>query len=72
MKRFATAIALSCVLSGSALAGDMPTGGIAPPPPPTSMTQTTGFTSDVPNCANEQLSDPELSVLVTLLGCLAL
>ena len=33
MKRFALAIALACVLSGSALAGDIATPGIASPVP---------------------------------------
>ena len=32
MKRFALAIALACVLSGSALAGDVPAGQDAPAP----------------------------------------
>ena len=35
MRRLALAIALACVLSGAARAGEMPsTGLIAPPPPP--------------------------------------
>lgn len=33
MKRFLAAMALACVLSASALAGDVSTSGIAPPPP---------------------------------------
>lgn len=38
MKRFVLAIALACVLSGSALAGDVQTPGApAPPPPPGDM-----------------------------------
>ena len=34
MKRFTLVIALICALSASASAGDIPSGGIAPPPPP--------------------------------------
>lgn len=33
MRRFLMAIALTCALSGAALAGEMPTCGIAPPAP---------------------------------------
>jgi len=39
MKRLALAIALACVLSGSALAGEIPSTG-APAPPPASETET--------------------------------
>ena len=55
MKRFVIAIALAYALSGSALAGDSPTGGYAPPPPdPTHITSapapgempTGGYTQD--------------------------
>jgi len=37
MKRLALSLILTCVLSAPALAGDIPTAGIAstPPPPPT-------------------------------------
>ena len=34
MKRFATAIALVCVLMGTAFAGDIPCAPAPPPPPP--------------------------------------
>lgn len=40
MKRLALALILTCVLSASALAGDIPTAG-APAMPPPSTTQTT-------------------------------
>ena len=73
MKRFVMATALACVVSGSAFAGDMPTGGIAPPPP-LSSTQTTTETSpgDIPTSgAAEQVSDAALSALLTVLGFLA-
>ena len=39
MKRFVMTIALTCVLSGSALAGEIPSVGVtAPPPPPSTPT----------------------------------
>jgi hypothetical protein len=39
MKRLALALILTCVLSASVLAGDIPTAGVAstPPPPPTTQ-----------------------------------
>lgn len=37
MKRFVMTVVLACALSGTALAGEMPIGGI--PQPPTSPTQ---------------------------------
>ena len=40
MKRLLIAITLGCVLSGSAFAGEIPTGGIAAPPPPPGQSQT--------------------------------
>lgn len=36
MKRFLQALALTCVLSGVVLAGDIPTVGAPAPPPPAS------------------------------------
>ena len=50
MKRFLLALALTSVLSGQALAGDIPSGGIAPPPPPPGAQMTTSSTSpgDIP------------------------
>jgi opacity protein-like surface antigen len=43
MKRFALAIALACVLSGSALAGDVHTTG-APEPAPTTQSSSVAAT----------------------------
>jgi hypothetical protein len=34
MKRFLLVVALTCALSSTAVAGNIPTGDIAPPPPP--------------------------------------
>lgn len=76
MKRFAMVITLSCVLSGSALAGEIPMVGPAPPPP-SGATQTT--IGETPNKPGEipsdriagQISDAAVSVLLTVFGLLA-
>jgi hypothetical protein len=73
MKRFALALAFTCVLSATAVAGEIPSTGITsppPPPPPGATAQTdlpgeilsTGVTSpgEMPTCG--------LSVLLTALG----
>lgn len=41
MKRLALALILMCILSVSALAGDIPTAGVASTPPPQPTTQST-------------------------------
>ena len=79
MKRFVIALALACVLSGSALAGDMPTGGIAPPPSGATQTTTSTSPGDIPTVPGdiptsgtaEQISDAALSVLLTVFGLLS-
>jgi len=80
MKRFLSAIALTCVLAVSALAGDLPTAGIASPSPgdlPTagvSSTAPTGTTSpgDLPTGGfADQVSDAALSALLSVLGLVA-
>ena len=50
MRRLALAIALACILSGAARAGEMPSTGVAAPPPPSTVTAageipTTGLTA---------------------------
>lgn len=73
MKRFLMTIALSCVLSASALAGDIPSGGIAPPPPPSNGV-TTSATSpgEIPSGGfAQEVSDTALSALLTVLSLLA-
>ena len=72
MKRFLKAITLACVLSVSALAGDIPISG-TPAPPPTGTMETTSPTSpgDVPTGgAAEEISDASLSALLTVLSFL--
>lgn len=80
MKRFFGAIALACVFSAPALAGDVPTSGVTSPAPgdvPTSgisSTEPTTTTSpgDVPTSGfAEQVSDAALSALLSVLGFVA-
>ena len=73
MKRFLMSIALACVLSSSALAGDIPSVG-SPSPPPQGLTQATDATSpgELPTAGYaEQMSDAALSGLLAVLGLLA-
>jgi hypothetical protein len=73
MKRFVTTIALTLVLSCSALAGDIPTDGSASPAPGgTVRTTTRTSTGDIPiSDSAEQVSDVALSAFLTVLGFLA-
>jgi hypothetical protein len=71
MKRLLVTIALTFVLSASALAGDIPCD--APqPPPPQGMTQATDATSpgDIPCDFAEQITEAGLSGLLAVLGLL--
>lgn len=73
MRRFLMAIALTAVLSSSALAGDIPTDG-SPSPPRNGSTQTKAPTSpgEIPTSGSAvQISDATLSALLTMLGFLA-
>jgi hypothetical protein len=79
MKRLLSAIALTCLLAVSALAGDLPTAGVTSPSPgdlPTAgvTSQATGTTSpgDLPTGGfAEQVSDAALSALLSVLGLVA-
>lgn len=68
MKRFLIALALTCVLSGSALAGEIPTCGIASPAPDgTAQTTSPG---DIPTMGSTSPGDIDtcgLSVLLAIL-----
>ena len=77
MKRFFGALALACVFSVPALAGDVPTSGVTSPAPgdvPTSgisAAEPIGTTSpgDLPTSGfADQVSDATLSVLLSVLG----
>jgi hypothetical protein len=81
MKRFLSAIALTCVLTVSALAGDLATGG-APSPSPGDL-HTGGITSPAPTGATspgdlptsgfaEQVSDAALSAFLSVLSLVAM
>ena len=63
MKRFALAVALACVLSGSAFAGDSHTAG-APAPAPGDV-HTTGAPSPAPG---SQSSSIVANVILTILS----
>jgi hypothetical protein len=73
MKRFVITMGLTCVLSTSVLAGDIPCG--SPSPPLGVTTQTTGTTSpgDIPTVdVADQTSNATLSALLTVLGLLGI
>jgi len=69
MKRFLTIAALTCILSISALAGDMPTVG-APAPAPTPIGMTAEVPGDVPTVGSTspgEIPTVGLSALLTIL-----
>lgn len=78
MKRFLTAMALACVLSMSALAGEIPTSGSPSPPsvptggmpsPAQSETPTPG---DLPTSGiADHVSDAALSAFLSMFGLMA-
>jgi len=47
MKRLGIALILTCVLSVSALAGDIPTIGVASPPPPTTQSTSSSIATTI-------------------------
>ncbi len=66
MRYLALALVLACVLSGTALAGEIPTTGATAPPPPSSVVTpgeipTTGAIAP-------QASSTALTIILTLLG----
>ena len=70
MKRLLMSVTLAVVLSPSALAGDIPSGGIPAP----ATTEPTGATSPglIPSDGmSDQLSSEALSALMSVLGLLA-
>lgn len=79
MKRFLVATALACVLSVSALAGELPTAGLTATQPgdvPTGGVSSTGptemSTGDLPTGGfTDQVSDAALSALLSVLGLVA-
>ncbi|MBC8028493.1 MAG: hypothetical protein H7Z16_00110 [Pyrinomonadaceae bacterium] len=77
MKRFLSAVSLTCILAVSAVAGDIPTSG-APSPPPPATNQITSQTlpdntqfapGDIPTSGfAQQVTDAALSALLTALA----
>lgn len=68
MKRLALAIALACVLSGAARAGEIhPTGAVAPPPPPPSTVTAAG---EIPTTGDPAPEDSStlLTIILTLIS----
>jgi hypothetical protein len=72
MKRFAMTIALSCVLSGSALAGEIPTVGVTPPPPPPPdgiQATSTSAPGEVPTVGlTDQVTEAALTLIQSILS----
>jgi hypothetical protein len=69
MRHFALALVLACVLSGTALAGEIPTSGApAPQPPPSATTggihTTETFAGEVPSTVRETV----LTVILMLIS----
>lgn len=76
MKRLLMTVALACLLSSSALAGDVPTVGAPQPPQGTTISTSPGeiptSPGEVPSVGvAEQLSSDALSALLSVLGFLA-
>ena len=69
MKRLVMALTLSFILSGLALAGEVPSVVPAPPPPPQTTTSTSP--GDTPSDGSEEITDVALSALLTVLGLLS-
>lgn len=66
MKRLGIALILTCALSVSALAGDIPTIGVASPPPPPGDVSTPGVASPPPS--GETQSSITTTILLTVLA----
>jgi hypothetical protein len=72
MRRLALAIALACILSGVARAGEIPSTGAVAPPPPSRMA-TTGeihSTGEIPTteATETQASSTLLTIILTLIS----
>ena len=64
MKRFVMALALACILYGSALAGDVPSVGYAPPAPNETTPVTTSVASEITTGVIPGYSEAEIKVRV--------
>jgi len=68
MKRFMMTLVVTCVLSASVLAGDVPTVGVtAPPPPPPASTSTAP--GEIPSVGfAQEVSEAALDLVEWVLG----
>jgi hypothetical protein len=67
MKRFVMSMALTCVLSASALAGEIPTVGVTAPPPDEPPPVTAP--GEIPSGGlTQQMSETALSLVQLILG----
>jgi len=72
VKRFLISVVFACVLSSSVFAGDIPSGGFAPPVADGTTKTNPAAPSDIPtNGSAEEISDAVVSALLTVLGFLA-
>ena len=69
MKRLLMTLALACVLSSSALAGDIPSDG-SPSPAPNPTPTITTEPGDIPTSGKAELSSDALSALLSVLSFL--
>ena len=71
MKRPLMTLALACVFSSSAFAGDIPSvGSPAPPPPPSNATMQSTEPGDIQTPGKSELSSDALSALLSVLSFL--
>jgi len=72
MRRILITVVLTFVLSTTALAGDVPTGGFAPPPPdePTETTSTASLPGEVPTAGVSAQPTVGDEVILNVLGTL--
>lgn len=64
MKHFVLATTLACLLASSALAGDVPCGGYAPPEPDEQPESTLSAPGDVPSGGYTHVGSTEITVTV--------
>jgi hypothetical protein len=70
MKRFVIVVALTCALSSTALAGNIPTGGIVspPPPPPAEETAQPGNIPSTDPTSPGEMPAVDLSIVLAILN----
>jgi len=65
MRHLAIAVLLACMLSGTALAGEIPSTGVVAPPPPRTLT----ISGEIPTTGETapEESDTLITIILTLL-----